>query len=68
MTDLDYLKLAYTQALKSQDPSTQNTTMYGAWVACSDCARDIIEAGIKIDIIEGSIGIKLRFAGKLIEV
>ena len=105
MNDLEYLKLAYTQALNSKDPSTQNgvilvknneviglgynkfplgvsdteerwndkqlkyklvvhaetasildaarkgnstqgSIMYGAWVACPDCARDIIEAGI----------------------
>ncbi len=26
--------------------STSGTTMYGCWVACVDCARDIIEAGI----------------------
>ena len=160
MTDLDYLKQAYAQAVKSQDPSTQNgvvlvknnniiglgynkfpydvvntperwndkalkyklvvhaetaaildaarkgnstqdAIMYGAWVACPDCARDIIEAGItelvghhhpsmddrpdwnigiqaafdlmreagvKIRIVEGNIGAKIRFAGKEIEV
>jgi dCMP deaminase len=26
--------------------STKGSTMYGCWVACMDCARDIIEAGI----------------------
>jgi dCMP deaminase len=26
--------------------STSGATMYGCWVACLDCARDIIEAGI----------------------
>ena len=26
--------------------STAGATMYGCWVACVDCARDIIEAGI----------------------
>lgn len=27
--------------------STHNLTMYAAWAACSDCARAIIQAGIK---------------------
>lgn len=26
--------------------STKGATMYGCWVACPDCARDIIESGI----------------------